>query len=192
MMARSLLGSEETIAGAAMIREARTQRRARARLSNNKRRRLAGLRAEAVGAYSRGDFPAAESAAMRMLEIDPENPDARNVLALVVWRLGDPATASLLLEQALAAEPDHADSLRNLAGLRVQQRRIEAAAALYAEYVRVRPDDAAGWNALAGACIESRAYDDAFAAAQRALRLDPDSAEARMHLAVCRRETMSS
>ncbi len=162
--------------------------RKRRKLSNNKRRKLEMLRHEAVLAWERGDFPAAEAAASAMLEIDAGNPDARNVLALIAWRLNDRATAALLLEQALAAHSDHPDTLRNLAGLRVEQNRLQEAAQLYAGYVRVCPQDAAGWNALAGVCIELHNHADAMAAARKALELDASSAEARMHLAIGRRE----
>ncbi len=160
-----------------------------ARLSNNKKRKIRQWLAEAGEALQSGRLPEAEQAAMRVLEIVPDQPDALNVLALIMHRLGQPATGIPLLEKALASHPDHPDTLRNLASLHAVTGNSRRALQLFQRYTELVPDDAQGWTALAGAHISLQDYAGARMAAERAVALDPDHGEALMNLAIVRRET---
>ena len=70
---------------------------------------------DASEAMHKGDNAAAEKDLRRALKIDPHSPAALNNLGIVLARMGRPAEAIPLYEDALKLHPDDASTKRNLA-----------------------------------------------------------------------------
>jgi len=63
--------------------------------------------------------------------------------------LGQRERALAAYHESLAADPDHADTLRTLGWLEAQKERWAEAEAFYARAVEIEPDDAHTWFNLA-------------------------------------------
>lgn len=81
------------------------------------------------------------SAAESILNSDPANTSAHKLLAEGAIALGLTKTAVMALETVVAAEPNDAKVVRNLAGLYFQQDQLDKAEELYRNLLLQRPDD---------------------------------------------------
>jgi hypothetical protein len=70
----------------------------------------------ARGLLSRGDLAGARSELATVVRLTPYNADALTLLADVTARMGDPAAARALLEEALRFDPQHAGARARLKG----------------------------------------------------------------------------
>lgn len=81
-------------------------------------------------------------------------------------------------EEAIGADPEHADALHMLGVAHMQKGDPGQAANLIRRAIRVRPDDARAHSNLASALIAASRFDEAIEIARRAAELDPASADA--------------
>ncbi|HYH20933.1 MAG TPA: tetratricopeptide repeat protein [Azospirillum sp.] len=144
---------------------------------------IAEALAAALDYHRTGRLAEAEVLYTRIIEADPEEPDAAHLLGVLYAQAGHPQPALALLKRAVALRPDAAGSTSNLGNaLRVLER-TEAAAAVYARAVRLDPFLADAYANRAGALKHLRRAAEALALATRALALAPDHAEALVVLA---------
>lgn len=94
------------------------------------------------------------------LKIDPKNTLCLFNLGYIAERQGDPAGAEALFQQSLAANPDFADALLELANLRIAKKRWPEAESLLRHCVRVSQSPATGYYKLA---MVERVHDPAAA-----------------------------
>lgn len=109
---------------------------------------------------------------------------ARYEAALALLRQGDDAGAAGLLESLVAAHPDLAGPLFNLAAIRRRAGDDEGALALLARAGAVCQRCGPVWNQVGTLQRGQGRFADAEAAYQQAIRLEPDYAPAHYNLAV--------
>ena len=84
----------------------------------------------ALTAQAQVDYPAAENAYRRVLQLDPQSPDGLNNLAYLLWLKGKPedlAEAGKLAEKAVAARPNDASFCDTLARIQAKSGNTPAA-----------------------------------------------------------------
>ncbi|TWA83219.1 tetratricopeptide (TPR) repeat protein [Azospirillum brasilense] len=119
----------------------------------------------------------------RILEADPEQPDAAQFLGVLYAQVGRPADGACLLRRALALRPDSAGGQSNLAGALQTMGDAAGAEAGYTRALRLDPLLADAHASRAGALRDLNRVPEAACSAQRALALLPASAEALVNLA---------
>ena len=119
----------------------------------------------------------------RILEADPEQPDAAQFLGVLHAQTGRPADGARLLRRALALRPDSAAGHSNLAGARQTMGDAAGAEAGYARALRLDPLLADAHASRAAALRDLNRVPEAARSARRALALLPASADALVNLA---------
>ncbi|MFC5356881.1 tetratricopeptide repeat protein [Azospirillum himalayense] len=119
----------------------------------------------------------------RILEADPEQPDAAQLLGVLHAQTGRPADGARLLRRALALRPDSAGGQSNLAGALQTMGDAAGAEAGYARALRLDPLFADAHASRAGALRDLNRVPEAARSARRALALLPASADALVNLA---------
>jgi len=131
----------------------------------------------------KGRLDEARRALERALEMNPDLPDARNLLGLVLADKQDWPGAERSLRMAIAIQPELAAAHQNLANLLARggdyaQARYHFEKAIAAEPNNAETRDRYGW------LLEmSGAHEQAVAQLKEALRLDPNQAQAHADLA---------
>ncbi|QCO15887.1 tetratricopeptide repeat protein [Azospirillum brasilense] len=137
----------------------------------------------AIDHHQAGRLAEAATLYGRILEADPEQPDAAQFLGVLHAQTGRPADGARLLRRALALRPDSAGGHSNLAGARQTMGDAAGAEAGYARALRLDPLLADAHASRAGALRDLNRVPEAARSAQRALALLPASADALVNLA---------
>lgn len=122
-----------------------------------------------------GQHDRAQSLAMDLIASAPDDAYNHFVLALVLARTGEPASALETLEGALARDPDHAEAHRLRGQLQHDLGRFAAAEESYLRSIAIDPGDPfthAAYARLLSMCDRDV---EALHAAEHALSLDPDA-----------------
>jgi tetratricopeptide (TPR) repeat protein len=137
---------------------------------------VATLLAQGYQQMQAGALLAAEFVFWRVLSIEPEHPDALNLLALVFLQGKNPVAAIPLLRRAIAARPEQAAYPNNLGNaLRDMGRTVEARAS-YEQAIQVDPGYARAHNNLGVALKKLDQAEPAEAHFRRAIELEPQAA----------------
>lgn len=137
-----------------------------------------------------GDWALAEANYRRCIDLDKTDPTAHFNLANLLREQDRTSEAKLLLQQALAVDPEFAEAHYNLADLFDAGDDLNAAKAHLLQAIAVDPEYADPLYNLANVYFREGAYGEAMAHWRRYLKLDPSSRWgdlAREGLAVCRR-----
>jgi hypothetical protein len=94
---------------------------------------------QAIADHTVGRLVEAEVAYRDILEVEPRNADALNLLGVIELQYGMPMTAHDLFRQAIEIMPAHAQFHSHLATALVQMKRDEEAVKEYVEAVRLEP-----------------------------------------------------
>ncbi|NUB23973.1 tetratricopeptide repeat protein [Azospirillum brasilense] len=137
----------------------------------------------AIDHHQSGRLAEAATLYGRILEADPEQPDAAQLLGVLQAQTGRPAEGARLLRRALALRPVSAGAQSNLAGALQTMGDAAAAEAGYARALRLDPLLADAHASRAGALRDLNRVSEAARSAQRALALLPASADALVNLA---------
>ncbi|MGY0781864.1 tetratricopeptide repeat protein [Azospirillum argentinense] len=137
----------------------------------------------AIDHHQSGRLAEAATLYGRILEADPEQPDAAQFLGVLHAQTGRPADGARLLCRALALRPDSAGGHSNLAGARQTMGDAAGAEAGYARALRLDPLLADAHASRAAALRDLNRVPEAARSAQRALALLPASADALVNLA---------
>ncbi len=119
----------------------------------------------------------------RILEADPEQPDAAQFLGVLHAQTGRPAEGARLLRRSLALRPDSAGAQSNLAGALQTMGDAAGAERGYARALRLDPLLADAHASRAGALHSLNRVAEAASSAQRALALVPALPDALVNLA---------
>lgn len=127
-----------------------------------------------------GRLDIAEKVYQKILEVQPDQPDALYLLGTVSHRLGklDDAVQHLLM--AVSVRPDYAEAHNNLGVVMATMGHRLDAVKHFRHVVRLRPSDPDASNNLGNALREQGELDEAVERLRYALRLRPDYADA-MH-----------
>ena len=129
-----------------------------------------------------GDLAGAERICRTVLQSEPRNADALNLLGVLALQRGAPQSAERLIGKAVRLRPGAPSYHHNLAQALAAQNRLDAAVAAYERAAAAAPGDPARQEALAVAYRNNKQIDAAIAAFRRALALDPR--RARTHAAL--------
>ena len=127
----------------------------------------------------------AEAAALydRVLEDDPNEPNALHLMGLVQHQRGDTPAGAAFIRRAIALMPDFPEAHNNLGQLLRDCGDTAESAAAFAEAVRLQPDYVLAWRNLRDTLQAAGRAEDAIAAAETVARLQPESAAAQFELA---------
>lgn len=120
----------------------------------------------------------------RVLEIEPQNLDARTGLGVVQLEMGDAAAAAATFRVLVEADPRSLGGQVNLGSALLAQRQYAAAAECFEAALRIDPHCVAALSNLGGLRIKQGDYDAAQKLITQALQLDPMFMEARMNLGI--------
>lgn len=137
----------------------------------------------AIDHHQSGRLAEAATLYGRILEADPEQPDAAQFLGVLLAQTGRPAEGERLLRRSLALRPDSAGAQSNLAGALQTMGDAAGAEAGYARALRLDPLLADAHASRAGPLRDLNRVPEAARSARRALALLPASAEALVNLA---------
>lgn len=138
--------------------------------------------------HQAGRLPQAEAIYRRILQVDPDHPDALHFLGLIAKQAGNAEAATALIGKALAFKPDYAEAHNNLGNVFKQQGRLEEAIASYRKALKLKPDFAEAYGNLGNALKEQADHgergklDEAIVCYRKALALRPDFAEMHSNL----------
>ncbi|MDI7245910.1 MAG: tetratricopeptide repeat protein [Bacillota bacterium] len=145
---------------------------------------------QAQSAYSRRKYDQAIQAYERVLELDPENIEARCDLGLCYWLAGKTDSAVEELERVLKAKPDYLPACNNLGFILAETKRdLERAVTLLEKAVDGEPANPVYMDSLGWAYFKQGRLDEAERTTKRALLFPSDFPEktlatAHYHLAM--------
>lgn len=123
--------------------------------------------------HARGDFSAAQAAYGEALLLEPDNPDALNLMGVAHVQLDQLPEAIRLIRRAIEIDPEAGDFYSNLGeALRKNGQSAEAAEA-YARATELDPENASAWANLAMLLQLSLQYGEAARAWTMATQLTP-------------------
>ena len=132
----------------------------------------------AVGLHRSGQLDAAETLYRRILEIEPDQPDALGFLGIISMHRGRLDTAIELIEKAIVLDPGRPERYSNLGNVLLAAERVDDAVAAYQKAIELAPAHAAAYNNLGIIYKTQRRFEEAERAYRRAIELDPSHVEA--------------
>ena len=138
--------------------------------------------------FCRREWQQAERLYLQVLEVDPHQVDAIQLLGAIAGLKGRVEEALGYLRTAVRLCPDSADAHNNLGNAYKTQGKLDEAVASFQEAVRLRPDLAVAYYNLGNALCDANRLEEAAANYERALSLKPDFAEAYLTLGNVRKD----
>ena len=129
---------------------------------------------QATAAHRQGDLVAAEQAYLRLLAVEPRNPQLLHPLGVLRARQGRVDEALALLEGAIAQSPHDAGLLKDHAMVLAGAGRTQEALAGFERALALRPGDMDFTLLRIEALLRLRRHDEALAVIDQARALDPD------------------
>ena len=132
----------------------------------------------AVQHHKEGRLSQAETIYQQILQNDPKQPIALQLLGVIAHQKGDNDIAVDRITKAIAIKPDYAEAHSNL-GISLQHLgKLEEAVGSYRKALSLKPDYAEAHNNLGNALRELGKLDDAGARYRKAFAIKPNYAEA--------------
>ncbi len=131
-----------------------------------------------------GQLQQAQQVVRQILQADPHQASALELLGVIAQQLGQLDQASDYLRQALRLQPQSPTAYHHLGNLLKQQGKWVEAVGCYQHVVRLQPDSAGAHNTLGMALQEQGQLTEAVACYRQALRLQPDYAPVYNNLGV--------
>ncbi len=128
-----------------------------------------------------GRLPEAERICRQLLQADPGDADALNLLGVMAHQAGDNRSAVELIEQAVRRQPANPKFLNNLGEAHRALGRLEDALALYGKVLAVEPGHFGALVNRGNALQQLGRHEEAVACYDRALAIQPDYAAAWSH-----------
>ncbi len=138
----------------------------------------------ALSQFQAGNRAEVESLCLKIMEVEPENPDALHLTGVLAHLAGKHGIALALIEKAVRLHPVQAQFQYNLGVVYGALRRTDAALAAYREAARLEPTHASAWLNLGNGLLENDRLDEAIAAYQQHLQVKPNDAAATLALAI--------
>lgn len=157
------------------------------RLANNGeanlRAAITPLLQQAVQLHRSGDIKAAAPLYQRVLQLDPNHPDALNLLGVVAAQTGQFEQSARLIERALAINPSNPQFHNNLGNTWLHlDESAQRSIACYRQAVHLDPTYAEAHNNLGNALKRAGELTEAERCYHAALRLNPNLFEASLGL----------
>lgn len=132
---------------------------------------------EASTAHRTGDVVQAERLYTQILDVEPDQPDALNLLGAIHGARGDHDTAIALIQRAVGQRPNFASAHYNLGLMHHQRSDYAEAAEAYGRAIAQNPHHADAMRDLATVSTELGRHDDALAYYTQAITSAPDNAK---------------
>jgi predicted TPR repeat methyltransferase len=132
----------------------------------------------AVGLHRAGRVDEALVLYGRILEIDPEQPDALHFLGVATLYRGRIDAGLALINKSIAVGPPHADRYSNLGNALLVSGRADEATEAYRKAISLNPALANAHMNLGVILSAQKRFDEAAAAYKRAIELEPELADA--------------
>lgn len=136
----------------------------------------------ALDLHLSGRLGEAQDVYARILDVDPDQPDALHFLGVLAGQIGQGELGLTLIGRALSLRPDAADIHANRASILRGLKRHGEATAAFQRAIALRPDFAEVWIDSATLRRDEGDGDGAVIALERATRAAPDLAVARERL----------
>jgi protein O-GlcNAc transferase len=144
---------------------------------------------EGLSHHKANRFDKAAHSYRRVLEAEPENPDALHLLGVVVLAQGDPEAAIELIEAAAAVAPRRATILFHLGEAHRAAGNLAASLAAFEATVELEPRDTAALYHLGSLLTALHRPEDAVPDFLKATVLSPHSPELKLALGVALRDS---
>ncbi|HTV49458.1 MAG TPA: tetratricopeptide repeat protein, partial [Phycisphaerae bacterium] len=132
--------------------------------------------------HQTGRLAEAEQLYRQILACEPNNPEALNLLGVVLSQKGQNQTALELIIRAIEINPQASNYHNNLGQILLSLRRLDEAIGAYSKALQLKPDDPELLNNLGNALNNSGRHEDAISAFNRALQFKSDYATAHYNL----------
>ena len=136
----------------------------------------------AIEHHQAGRLPQAQAVYQQVLKMEPNHPDALNLLGVIAHQLGKNDTAVKLINKAIRANPFDPAYYSNIGSVYGALKRVDEAIACYRKALSIKPDYAEAHNNLGVMLKGQGKLDEAIACYQKALLLKPSYAEAHNNL----------
>jgi tetratricopeptide (TPR) repeat protein len=138
-----------------------------------------------IGLFLQGDLKSAQTAFLKITEIDAKNPDGWVNLGRTAVQEGDMDAARPVLEKALAISPDLARAHYFYARVLRADGKYEEAANHLRKVLAQYPRDRVALNDLGRILFLERKYDEAVQMLESVLTIDPEDLQAHYNLMLC-------
>lgn len=145
---------------------------------------IADAVALALSQFQTGNRAEVEALCLKIMEVEPENPDALHLTGVLGHLAGKQGIALALIEKAVRLNPVNAQFQYNLGVVLDALRRTDGALAAYREAARLEPAHTSAWLNLGNGLLEVDQLDDAIAAYQQHLKVKPHDPAATLALAI--------
>ena len=132
--------------------------------------------------HNAGDLAKAKNIYSQILQADPNQPIALQLLGVLAHQVGKNDFAIELISKAVTIKPDYDEGHFNLGIALKAAGRLEEAAASYRKALAIKPDNADAYYNLGNALEELKKFDDAATSYRMALAVRPDFAKAHGNL----------
>ena len=168
----------------------RAQKRRQQKLARKaaKKDRQGTLLQKGLRAHQAGQWPEAEAAYRRVLDAEPNHPDANHLLGMIAYQAGDNELAVQLISKAIGEDPLMADFHCNLGNALKRLGRLDEALESHRKALGINPDLAEAHANMGNALKELGRLEDAVASYRKALAIKPDLAEVHSNLGVAQEE----
>ncbi len=139
----------------------------------------------AVEHFERGRRPQAESVALEILAVEPEQPDALHICGALAHLAGKNGLALALLEKACRLQPGNAQVHYNLGVVYQAIKREDDACACYRSALKLTPSHAGALQNLGNICLFREEFAEAERCYATGLSFAPDSEILLLALGMC-------
>ena len=132
----------------------------------------------ALHAHRTGHLDDAEALYRRILQADPDHPDALHFVGILSHQRGDSNAAINFIERSIALDPAQPDCYNNLGNVLLELERFAEATDAYQKAIALKPEHADAYNNLGAVLKAQGQLDEAGAAYLRAIEFDPEHVDA--------------
>src|SRR6266513_2295903 len=136
--------------------------------------------------HQAGRLAEAERIYQRVLEVDPNNPDALHLLGVIAHQVGKNEISCQLIEKAIRYNPSNPYFLNNRGNALQALKRYGEALASYDKALTIRADYADALNNRGTTLRVLNRYEEALASYDKALTINPDYVAAHWNESLCR------
>src|SRR6266513_3972268 len=136
--------------------------------------------------HQAGRLAEAERIYQRVLEVDPNNPDALHLLGVIAHQVEKNETSLQLIEKAIRYNPSNPYFLNNRGNALQALKRYGEALASYDKALTIRADYADALNNRGTTLRVLKRYEEALASYRKALTIEPDYVPAHWNESLCR------
>jgi tetratricopeptide (TPR) repeat protein len=132
----------------------------------------------AISLHQKGQLDQAQALYLKLLEIEPKNADALNLLGVIAYQTGNNLAAVDLIGQAIEINPDLASFYSNRGNSLQELKQLEAAVASFDKAIELKPDYTLAYYNRGNALKELKHLEAAVASFDKAIELKPDYSDA--------------